>query len=574
MFYFLLIIPFIMSCKKDAVEPDVIASFTFTLDATDFKKVTFKNESQSYASVSWNFGDNTATSTEVNPVHTYAAPGEYTVKLTAISPAGVSDTYSEKISITDPNAELTKLVGDVSKTWKLLRSTITGRYPLEVGPEDRSQIWWAMGRDNDELAKRPCMLNDEWTFFRDGKLVFDAKSDYWAEGGIYLPDNICASTDNMVGVNGEDLKAWGSGTHSFVMTPGTNPTLKSVGLGAFVGFCKLGNGSETKIPLDQVTYNIIKLTDGAVDTLIIEGVYKWDPAQSGGYWRFVLMHYDDPSQEPPIPGNKPSVGFSTVIDGLTVSFTNTSTDATTYLWDFGDGQTSAEMSPNHTYATDGIYNITLTGTNANGSASATTMVFLSSTVLTEALLQGGAWKVRVEEKSVFVGPGLGRSDWWSLPKNFLNGGGTGTEDWTCLADDQFTFGAAGVYTYATNGSGRNDGYFGTPNGCWTDAQIAGSPGAPFGSATHSYVFTPASGANRPIIELTNGAGFAAFIGFYKGYYGGENNDITKPANGGFSVNKYEVMGYANTGTKEYLFVSVDITLEHNGGSAWSVILER
>jgi hypothetical protein len=34
------------------------------------------------------------------------------------------------------------------------------------------------------------------------------------------------------------------------------------------------------------------------------------------------------------------------------------------------------------------------------------------------------------------------------------------------------------------------------------------------------------------------------------------------------------MGYANTGTKEYLFVSVDISADHSGSSAWSVILER
>jgi len=116
-------------------------------------------------------------------------------------------------------------------------------------------------------------------------------------------------------------------------------------------------------------------------------------------------------------------------------------------------------------------------------------------------------------------------------------------------------------------------------------QIAGSTtgGAAFGSATHTYVLTPATGTTRPIITLTNGTltgggAAAAFLGFYKGYYGGENakkSDGTYPiANGGFATNTYEVMGYANTGSKEYLFVSVDITAAHDGTSAWSVILER
>ncbi|MCB9080579.1 MAG: PKD domain-containing protein [Lewinellaceae bacterium] len=47
-------------------------------------------------------------------------------------------------------------------------------------------------------------------------------------------------------------------------------------------------------------------------------------------------------------------------DGVTVKFTNTSTNAFDYLWDFGDGQTSTEESPMHTYAEQGNYTVTLT----------------------------------------------------------------------------------------------------------------------------------------------------------------------------------------------------------------------
>ena len=102
---------------------------------------------------------------------------------------------------------------------------------------------------------------------------------------------------------------------------------------------------------------------------------------------------------------------------------------------------------------------------------------------------------------------------------------------------------------------------------------ASGNGAAFGTcATHTYALD-LSGA-RPVITLTNGAGFAAFIGFYKGYYGGENTNSANPPNGGLTTNKYEVMGYANTGTKEYLFVTVDITADHTGTAAWSAILER
>ena len=117
---------------------------------------------------------------------------------------------------------------------------------------------------------------------------------------------------------------------------------------------------------------------------------------------------------------------------------------------------------------------------------------------------------------------------------------------------------------------------GSPNGCWSDAQIAASGnGAAFGSGVHAFSFTPATGTTRPIITLTNGATGAAFLGFYKGYYGGENgSDNTKAPNGGNATNRYEVMSYVNAGGVETLTISVDISGAHDGSSAWSVVLVR
>ncbi|NOU19957.1 MAG: PKD domain-containing protein [Bacteroidales bacterium] len=587
----LLFISLFSACKEDNTEPEVISSFTYQVDAGNYKLVAFTSAAQNFKTLSWDFGDASALSTETNPSHTYAATGTYTVKLTATSPKGATDVYQDDIVITDPNAELTKLVGDVSKTWKLLRVTTGGRYPLEVGPWDHSTIWWAMGKGNDELSKRPCLLNDEWTFTRSGlTLQYDPKGDYWAEAGIYAnPGNVCAATSSMVGKYGEDLSAWGGGTFTFVLTPGSPETLKAVGKGAFVGFCKLGNGAEVSngtsvanplvIPT-SVTYNVVKLTDGAVDTLIIEGQYKWD-AGDGGYWRFVLVHYDNSADEPAIPGPKPTTGFTYTMNGLTVTCTNTTTDGVTYLWDFGDGGTSTEQSPIHTYLAGGPYTIKLIATNPNGSTNAQKSAFVTADVLTDALLQGGAWKVLAEEMSIFVGPGLGDGSWWAVPKSYMVSG-TGTDNWTCITDDEFKFSVGGVYTYDTKGSTRNDGYFGGTNGCIDDAGIAASGnGAAFGSASHTYAFTPAAGNAKAIITLTNGAGKAAFLGFYKGYNGvasgvkgGENSDKTVAPNFGSATNTYSVMGYAHTTAKDYLFVSVDVSAAHDGGSAWSIILVR
>lgn len=59
---------------------------------------------------------------------------------------------------------------------------------------------------------------------------------------------------------------------------------------------------------------------------------------------------------------------------LTVTFTNQSTDATTYHWDFGDGQTSDAEAPSHVYDDFGSYEVTLTATGDGGSDESTQTV--------------------------------------------------------------------------------------------------------------------------------------------------------------------------------------------------------
>lgn len=49
-----------------------------------------------------------------------------------------------------------------------------------------------------------------------------------------------------------------------------------------------------------------------------------------------------------------------------VTFTNASTGADTYAWDFGDGETSTEMNPVHIYKASGSYTVKLVASNADG----------------------------------------------------------------------------------------------------------------------------------------------------------------------------------------------------------------
>jgi hypothetical protein len=58
-----------------------------------------------------------------------------------------------------------------------------------------------------------------------------------------------------------------------------------------------------------------------------------------------------------------TANFTAVQNGFTTTFTNTSTNSTSYLWDFGDGFTSTEANPTHTYGFPGVYTISLSATN-------------------------------------------------------------------------------------------------------------------------------------------------------------------------------------------------------------------
>lgn len=60
---------------------------------------------------------------------------------------------------------------------------------------------------------------------------------------------------------------------------------------------------------------------------------------------------------------QPTAGFTFAGTNFTVEFTNSTTNATDYSWDFGDGNSSFETNPMHTYATAGTYTVTLNAAN-------------------------------------------------------------------------------------------------------------------------------------------------------------------------------------------------------------------
>ena len=80
----------------------------------------------------------------------------------------------------------------------------------------------------------------------------------------------------------------------------------------------------------------------------------------------------DESLPEAIYGTKPVAAFTATqsqSDIYTWSFTNSSTGAVSYNWDFGDGNGSSEANPSHTFSSAGQFAVTLTATAAGTSNS-------------------------------------------------------------------------------------------------------------------------------------------------------------------------------------------------------------
>ena len=122
---------------------------------------------------------------------------------------------------------------------------------------------------------------------------------------------------------------------------------------------------------------------------------------------------------------------STSESNLEATFTNTSTDATSYSWDFGDGNVSADENPVHSYTFKGQYIVTLTATSSEGSNVFSKEIFVGavSTPISEfnfdfsspTPLRNERLIDYSEANGVATATGV-NDDWWSQIKYLHNAG--------------------------------------------------------------------------------------------------------------------------------------------------------
>lgn len=162
----------LVQCTKEElglVGSASVADFTFKIlplqDTLPFAyTVSFTNASEEATQYQWDFGDNSALSSEKNPKHQYAAGGEYIVKLISVGTNG-NNTISKRIFVIDAcqNDFFNKLTGCNNLVW----TWSSDADAIKVLSEDGTQLFFA-GPAAD------CQKDDLYKFHKDGKFEYDA----------------------------------------------------------------------------------------------------------------------------------------------------------------------------------------------------------------------------------------------------------------------------------------------------------------------------------------------------------------------------------------------------------------
>lgn len=146
--------------------------------------------------------------------------------------------------------------------------------------------------------------------------------------------------------------------------------------------CQNSNSQYSITALDHVNSYIWTLPNGATGTSNTTSItVDFTNAQSG---TISVIGVNDCGQGSPSTMNitvnaKPIAAFVPTIASTYVTFTNQSTNnPTSYFWSFGDGNSSNEVSPSHTYTQTGSYTATLIAFNDCGSDTTSQQIQITS----------------------------------------------------------------------------------------------------------------------------------------------------------------------------------------------------
>ncbi|MCP3915545.1 MAG: PKD domain-containing protein [bacterium] len=175
---------------------------------------------------------------------------------------------------------------------------------------------------------------------------------------------------------------------------------------------------------------------------------------------------------------------------LNVSFTNqASGEVNSYSWSFGDGSTSSQANPSHTYTNAGTYNVSLTVSGPGGSDSETKNGYITATVgAPEADFAGFPTVGNTPHTVIFSDLTTGTATSWSW--NFGDGGTSSAQN------PQHTYNTSGVFNVSLTATGPGGSDTETKNGYIT---VFSSP------PTSNFFGNPTSGSAPLNVAFTNTA---------------------------------------------------------------------
>lgn len=331
-------------CKKELPEagsiPDntpPLADFSFAqLSSSNFLEVTFSNVSTSATDYIWDFGDGT-TSTELEPVHEFAAEGTYSIQLTAMDKLEATSTVQKDIVLTAPSAFIPPILESGFEDGTLANATGDGRESWEnPGLGGVIQITSSPVQSGSQAAKLTGDPSDK----RIGYQLLTVTANTVYDISFYY--TMLASPA-------------GSLTVSVLDGPASTP---AEALAGTIGTKTVNDQSNPNVMVKEtVTFNSGSNTEVAI-YFFNEGT--------------VETRLDDFSIDIGTGTVPPAAAFTFEIDTadyFKADFKNNSLNASTYLWDFGDGNTSTMMEPSHTYTMEGSYTVSLTASNAQNDMS-------------------------------------------------------------------------------------------------------------------------------------------------------------------------------------------------------------
>jgi len=171
---------------------------------------------------------------------------------------------------------------------------------------------------------------------------------------------------------------------------------------------------------------------------------------------------------------------TTTCDGM-VCFTDQSLNIPTgWLWNFGDGNTSFQQNPCYTYASDGVYTVTLTVTNANGANVDSIVNYITVNTTGQVMVAS----CTPTTTAYCCGYGIYQVDFNTI-SNLTVDGIEGYQDFSCANSTTVTEGNSYSLTVTTGVSNpqdtrvwidfNNDGIFNNTNELIMDIQSAFNP---------------------------------------------------------------------------------------------------